>query len=454
RRGYTLDGCVHWLVGSRPGNAMYDIWKALGVMEGRRFVHDEVYLRLEFQDQEPVLFYTDPDRLEAHLTDLSPEDAPRIREFTAAVRRFRGFDPAPAEPPELMGLSGKLRTLASYTPYLRLFGRYGRVTNAEFGARFRDPRLRLAFESLFVPDMTLLFILLNFAWMAEGNGGYPIGGSLPMAQAMADRLEALGGILRTRARVREILVEGDAATGVRLEDGTVLRADWVISAADLRSTVFELLGGRFIDARLRGWLDGGLQPFRPLVLVGLGVARTFPQETRTVGGTSLPLVAPLRVGGTTVERMGFHPYVQDPTLAPEGRTSVMAMLESDWDSWAALAGNRPAYDAEKSRVADAVLESLEARFPGIRKDVEVVDVATPLTFHRYTGNWRGSFEGWIPTAATWRTQLPRTLPGLRRLLLAGHWLVPGGGLPPAAFTGKFAVQVMCRQDGRPFRMHP
>ena len=47
---------------------------------------------------------------------------------------------------------------------------------------------------------------------------------------------------------------------------------------------------------------------------------------------------------------------------------------------------------------------LEQRFPGIAEQVEMVDVATPLTFERYTGNWQGSFEGWLITpqnAQTW-----------------------------------------------------
>jgi phytoene dehydrogenase-like protein len=44
-----------------------------------------------------------------------------------------------------------------------------------------------------------------------------------------------------------------------------------------------------------------------------------------------------------------------------------------------------------------VVELLEQRFPASPQQVEMVDVATPLTFERYTGNWQGSFEGWLLT---------------------------------------------------------
>jgi len=38
RGGYTIDGCIHWLVGSKPGTRMYAVWEALGAVQGRQFV--------------------------------------------------------------------------------------------------------------------------------------------------------------------------------------------------------------------------------------------------------------------------------------------------------------------------------------------------------------------------------------------------------------------------------
>ena len=32
RKGYKIDGCIHWLVGSRPGTSFYRIWEELGIM--------------------------------------------------------------------------------------------------------------------------------------------------------------------------------------------------------------------------------------------------------------------------------------------------------------------------------------------------------------------------------------------------------------------------------------
>jgi phytoene dehydrogenase-like protein len=54
--------------------------------------------------------------------------------------------------------------------------------------------------------------------------------------------------------------------------------------------------------------------------------------------------------------------------------------------------------------------------PGIKADIEFVDVATPLTYERYTGHWQGSSCGWLLTEQTLPLMirgLPKTLPGLQ-----------------------------------------
>jgi phytoene dehydrogenase-like protein len=56
----------------------------------------------------------------------------------------------------------------------------------------------------------------------------------------------------------------------------------------------------------------------------------------------------------------------------------------------------------------------------------MTDVSTPATLVRHTGNWQGSFEGWLPTPEWLVKSVPRTLPGLD-----GFWMV-GSGWPQAA----------------------
>jgi phytoene dehydrogenase-like protein len=98
-----------------------------------------------------------------------------------------------------------------------------------------------------------------------------------------------------------------------------------------------------------------------------------------------------------------------------------------------------------------VLALLEQRFPGISEQVEVTDVATPLTIERFTGNWHGT-QAWLDENAGMLDLLwgkTKTVPGLEGFYLAGQW-AGGIGLSTAAIQGRKAIQTICKRDKRRF----
>ena len=97
-----------------------------------------------------------------------------------------------------------------------------------------------------------------------------------------------------------------------------------------------------------------------------------------------------------------------------------------------------------------VIGILDRRFPGLAEHLEQSDIATPATFVRYTGNWQGSYEGWLPTPRILGKRIPYTLPRLKNFFMAGHWVVAGGGLPSAALAGRYVAQMICAQNGKKF----
>jgi phytoene dehydrogenase-like protein len=123
------------------------------------------------------------------------------------------------------------------------------------------------------------------------------------------------------------------------------------------------------------------------------------------------------------------------------------MLTTSYDYWARQ-GTR--YQHEKQRVADDVIERVAERLPEIAGRVRMIDVATPLTFWRYARSWRGAYEGWLPTPKTLRARVPKRFPMIEGLYLAGQWVEPGGGVPPALLSGRHLVQLLCEQHGRRF----
>jgi phytoene dehydrogenase-like protein len=144
-------------------------------------------------------------------------------------------------------------------------------------------------------------------------------------------------------------------------------------------------------------------------------------------------------------------YSYDSTLAPPGKTALAAFFYVDFDYWHKLRlENREQYKQEKEKAADQVIAFLDTRFPGLAKQVEMRDVATPATWERYTGNWRGSWEGWMLTSEVFMTRINKKLPGLNNFYMVGQWAEPGGGTPAVAASGRNVIQIICKRDHKYF----
>lgn len=447
RNDYIFDGCIHWLVGSKPDTSFNQIWMELGALQDKTVVDHEEFLRVEGPEGKTLIVYRDAGRFEEHLKELSPKDGPVIDELIKNIRRFGKLEP-PVDKPR--GLDG-LTMLFKMAPMAKGFKKWAKTPLREYAKNFTDPFLRTIFPLVFdIPDFPIIGLLSTLGWMNEKNAGYPIGGSLVMSKAIEKRYLDLGGDLSYRSRVEKILVEHGKAVGVRLEDGTEYKADTVVSAADGHATIFNMLDGAFIDDTIRGYYRD-MPLFPPIIQVSLGIKRDLSSEPHFV---NFPLEYPVRIAGRSIPRMTYQHFCYDPTIAPSGKSVITTIINTDFEYWKALHDDEDMYREEKERVGRIFADEMEKRFPGIKKDIEIIDVATPVTYVRYTGNWKGSFEGWLLTTENSGMMIKgmaNTLPGLENFYMAGQWVKPGGGLPPSALSGRETIQEICKKDEKKFK---
>jgi phytoene dehydrogenase-like protein len=449
RKGYTFDISMHMLTGSKSG-AFHEMWKELGVMENRRFHFHNEMCTIE-SGARRLSLCTDPKRLEEQLLSLSPADAELSREFVRLVCGSNMMGAASLKPAELAGLYDFLKMSFAVLPLLGTFRRYGKQTIQEFAARFQDPFLREAIRmTIDGPGWPMVRFpmagLAGFFKSSISEAGVPIGGSQQVAYTIAERFRKLGGELRLKARVADVVVDSGRAVGVKLADGSEVRTDVVVWAADGHTLIFDILGGRYVDERIRRMYEEWI-PVRPIVQVCLGVARDMSKEPARV---SFKLEQPISFCGEARQWLSVIHHSFDPTMAPAGKSAIEVWYPCRYEYWQELAKDRPRYEAEKEHIADMTITELDRRWPGFRAQVEVVDVPTPATYVRYTGNWQASPDGWYVTPDNMRTSPARTLPGLGGLWMVGQWTAPFTGTVMAALGGRQVVQLLCRQDGRRF----
>ncbi|MBD3415258.1 MAG: FAD-dependent oxidoreductase [Candidatus Aminicenantes bacterium] len=449
RKGYTIDGCIHWLVGSSPSNKLYHLWNELIDMKKLDFVDFKEYLRVEDRDGQVMRVPTDIDELEQEWLDKAPEDKALIMEFTKAVRKFVGFEMPAKKAPELYSPWDGIKMVFQMLPYWRPFKKWISISTGDYMKKFKNPLLKNTLRYMFIPEMSVLFLIFTLAWMHQKSAGYPIGGSLNFARLIEKKYLDSGGKIHYGSKVEKIITENDRACGIELQNKEIHPADIVISAADGHTTIFNMLKGKYTDQKIEKDYQN-LLTFPSYLQISLGVARTFEDAPHHL---YFPLTRPLELGdGTRHDHIGVRVFNFDPILSPKGKTLLIVLLTTDNHTfWQELRDKDiSAYKAKKKEIADQVIHSLDQKFGGIRSHLDVTDVSTPATVIRYTNNWKGSFEGWLLTPETGMKNMKKTLPGLENFYLIGQWVEPGGGVPTALMSGRNVAQIICKKHKKEF----
>ena len=441
-----LKGCLHYimLMGSFRTHAFCRLWKELGVVPHTKMIHHDVFHTFRDKAGRTLNIYTDADRLEKELLSISPSDAEEIKALCRAVKRYSWFIRTTGTNPfrfitKVVGILGGI-------PLLK---KYGSMNLSEYAARFNDPLIRDALTYLFVlPDFacTSLFFILA-GWHIRGTG-YPQGSSLSLARTIDHTFLGLNGKIEYKRKVKRIVVKDGQATGIELDDGTVEKADIVISAADGHATLFDMLEDRFTTPTLRERF--ATQPvYSSFIQVSLGVNRDMSDTPHAV---KVQTAVPFEIAGQSLQVLWYQHFAFDPTMAPHGKTAVTVLYPSKLAWWEKLGYKSEEYTAEKKKILETTIAQLEQVLPGISSQIETSDVATPYTIIRYTNNWKAA-PGFMMTntLVTEMTMKPQySLPGLDHFYMTGQW-VKGFGTPMAATSGKEVIKKICRADGRKFK---
>jgi phytoene dehydrogenase-like protein len=454
RGGYFFESSMHWLNGSGPGSQINDAWRETGgLSESSKIIINDPFLTSDYGGQRACL-YRDVNRLEQHLCDLSPEDAPLVKQMCADMRRFTTIE-VPVM--DLVGLKVRkkspslLKTGLKMLPAVLRMRELGKITARDYAARFHSPAIRLLISGIVNPGYDAISLFFTAAQFVSGDGGYAVGGTAALVQNMAKRFADLGGVIRYNTRVERVAVEGGRTKGVVIEGGDgIMNADAVIVTTDtLAASGDAASGGLFSPPLKEPWLKKmGTNPQLIMnTFLCLGVEKDLSAlPTNTI----FPLEKPLDFHGQELTYLACRNYANYPGFAPEGCSALTVTISSDsYDYWK-LAKQQGCYEERKQELFAAVLDKLEAQFPVIKGKTVIRDIATPLTYERYCGTYRGSWMTKTPPGNHRRFPYPCTVKDVKNLYFAGQRILPPGGLPAALITGRSAAQYLCRDFGMVF----
>jgi phytoene dehydrogenase-like protein len=270
------------------------------------------------------------------------------------------------------------------------------------------------------------------------------GGPGALATALAGAARSFGAEIRTGAEVTEIVTRDHRATGVALASGDELSATAIVSGADPKRTLTTLVDPVVLGPELI-WRAGnirtpGIVSKVNLALSGLPRFNGADQERLRGRIVIAPSIDYLEKGydASKFGRVSEEPYLEatiptlsDPSLAPEG-THVMSVI-AQWTPYHLREGD---WKAERERLGDLVVKTLESYAPGLGDLVTARHVMSPVDLETEYGLSQGHplhAEPGLDQFFAWRPLLghARYRFGIDGLYLCGSGAHPGGGVTGA-----------------------
>ena len=258
------------------------------------------------------------------------------------------------------------------------------------------------------PALTYGIVFSNF--MSKGVFVFQ-GGTDKLIKAMEKEMKGNGVDVRINCDVKKINVSKDGIQSIEV-NGRTIRTKAVVSNANLRATIFNLIGKDYFDA---GFVDEAeavrLNNSSTQVYMALHPEDSIPRETGDLlfCSTADRFQTDLLLSRDITSRT-FSFYYPDTRPDKKERTFIVSSTNANFADWTGM--DKPAYEASKQNLIETTLDSLEKYVPNCRERITHAEVATPITFQHYTQHINGAsfgtkFEGLGVSRA-----LPQQIPGL------------------------------------------
>ncbi|MBN1271627.1 MAG: NAD(P)/FAD-dependent oxidoreductase [Candidatus Aminicenantes bacterium] len=440
RHDFTFDVSLHsTTVGIRDGVA--NLISGFPEITNLKFVPHQILYRAIYPDYDIRVPHRDLSGYIALLRGHFPEEAVNIENLFADIKGFVN------DLGRIQQARGQVDMANFPKEFPFLFKNFNRTWGAMMDDRIQSPKLKAIISGLWgyfgLPPSKLspYYYAMPLLDYLESGGYYPVGTSQAISNAFAGLIKKNKGKIQLRTRVEKILTKDHAAYGVQTDKGEMFHARAIISNANAIDTLNNMIDEPEFLKDTRTRMDRYSISYSSFqVWLGLKkdlVSRTGLKESEIFYYPDYDIEADYQaILSGDLTRTGFGLTIYDnlyKNYSPPGKNTLNIMTTQGFGPWEKyekdyFSGEKTAYRREKLRIADMLISQVEKTLlPGLRKAIEVKEIATPLTNKRYTGNPRGAIYGWNQTVDnSGNRRFPQKTP-IKNLYLAGAWTLPGHG---------------------------
>src|SRR5712692_2613220 len=254
------------------------------------------------------------------------------------------------------------------------------------------------------------------------------GGAQALADKLAESLKTSGGALRLNSPVLRLAYASDgAAIGVDLLSGErVIATRAIISNLTIWDTFGRLVGLSRTPAPISAQLK---------LLEGCGAYLLFLGMNESAGARlgldHLILFNDWQQAGSSDSEGNFLMFAAAPEWdprAPEGKRAVTVWTFADVSDWFAFHQDETAHEEQDQAALERLWPNLHAAMPELGDGIEIIESATPRTFHEATRRKLGMVGGLCSTPARMASHSQFGTTIFPNLFLVGDTASPGNGV--------------------------
>ena len=470
RKDFRFDSAIHWLNQCGPKGYVTQVFQAIGQDFPKATVQKNIR-RYRGGDVDYLVTNT-PDDFMNTLIKGFPKDEKGIRKFFRDAKRiaksFESYNRI-SRTMDTMNLFEKavrgMRMLKFAIPFIPQISYHGdEGVKKGLAKYFTEPELIKLFAS--EPDLLSCLIPISWAYIEDFQTP-PEGGSQTFAEWLLHVVTEYNNDVFFKSRVTEVLVEDGKTTGVRFDhrgDNFEIKAKYVIAACDVETLYERMLPKgtatpKFLD-NLRN-----AELYASAVTLNIGLNCTaeslgFAEEMIYLANQD-PTLSRDAHGNGDPHTSGIHMLAasaRDKSLAPEGKGTLTVFIPGfidQYDRWRTEVdenGNEvrgEAYNNLKQEIADIVIARIETELDiKLKENIAYLDIATPITHERYTGNRGGTMMGARPGKANMQAKVAHYKTPVKNLYLSGHWAELGGGVPVAVRAAMNTTLLVLQKENK------
>jgi len=468
RKGFLFDTAIHWLNQFNTEGIAHRCFSFIdqNYSKPKRLKNIQRYQTENFN----ILVTTDLEKVQADFIKYFPEEEKGIKKFFNHVEQLAQTSKKMSNfirSAQTMSITEKAvfytRALPAVLPlvkHLKYAGDKG--VSKGLSKYFKND----AIKDIFSSESDLLSCLFPLAWAK--NGDYfmpPSGSSVEIIRWLEEQNKRFGNSIMTNTKADAVILENNKATGIKAVnngDRLQINAKYVVIASDLISAYKNLLPKGAVPKKKIKELENSIQ-----YKSGFTVAAALDCPAEALGfGEELILLFKNNIERYQHEDSNpdhsklsiVSPSVRDKSVCPAGKGLVTIFMPADmekydyWQTEPGADGRRhrgKAYKKLKNEISEKIFRRIDNEInPEFSKHILFFEAATPFTYYRYTGNYRGTMMGTRPGKENMQKKVASHFTGITNLLVGGQWAELGGGIPTTSRSAMNTLLIILRKENK------